>query len=170
MSDPHAAAGPAPHLRPATDADVDAISAIWWAGWRDGHLGNVPGELLPHRGADEFRRRVPAQVPHTTVAELDGAVVGFVVVHDDEVDQMYVGASARGSGVADVLLRAAEAQIAAAGHAVAWLAVVPGNARARRFYERNGWADAGHLEHEAPAGDGTVVVPSRRYERPARPA
>jgi hypothetical protein len=42
---------------------------------------------------------------------------------------------------------------------VAWLAVVTGNARARRFYERSGWADDGELDYVA---DG-VAVPCRRY-------
>jgi hypothetical protein len=42
---------------------------------------------------------------------------------------------------------------------VAWLAVVPGNARARRFYERSGWADDGGFDYVA----GEITVPCRRY-------
>ena len=65
--------------------------------------------------------------------------------------------------MADVLLAGAESAIAE-HDAVAWLAVVAGNTRARRFYERCSWRDAGALDHR-PADAGDTVVPSRRYEK-----
>lgn len=151
-------------FRPATHADVEAIAAVWHRGWRDGHLGHVPESLPPHRGLDDFRRRVPPRLPGTTVAVLGSDVVGFVTVHDDEVEQVYVSESARGTGVADALLRHAE-QVIAARYDVAWLAVVDGNARARRFYERNGWHDAGAVDYAAEITGGTMPVPCRRYEK-----
>jgi hypothetical protein len=65
------------------------------------------------------------------------------------------------------LLDDAEERVGAAGHVSAWLAVVPGNARARRFYERRGWADDGPFDYLAPGG---IAVPCRRYvKRVARP-
>ena len=70
--------------------------------------------------------RTGQRVPATWVAEVAGSVVGFVVVIDDEVEQIYVAAPARGTGVAGMLLDRAEDVIAAAGHGVAWLAVVAG--------------------------------------------
>jgi hypothetical protein len=48
--------------------------------------------------------------------------------------------------------------------AAGWLAVVAGNARARRFYERNGWRDAGAIDYAAEIRGGTLPVPCRRYE------
>ena len=45
----------------------------------------------------------------------------------------------------------------------AWLAVVAGNARARAFYRRRGWADEGPFEHRAPGG---FTVPCHRYAKP----
>jgi GNAT superfamily N-acetyltransferase len=148
--------------------DTESIAAVWYAGWRDGHLGHVPEALADHRRPEQFVARVPERLGTTTVATVDGRVVGFVTVHDDEVEQMYVDASARGTGVADVLLRHGETVIAD-GHAVAWLAVVAGNARARRFYERNGWHDAGTLAYSAQIDGGSTVVPTRRYEKHVRP-
>ena len=47
----------------------------------------------------------------------------------------------------------------------AWLAVVAGNARARRFYEKSGWHDAGGFDYPAEIKGGTIPVPSRRYEK-----
>jgi hypothetical protein len=68
---------------------------------------------------------------------------------------------------ADIELRPARPEdapaIVAAGHPTAWLAVVPGNARARRFYERRGWADAGPFDYAAEGERGPIPVPSHRY-------
>jgi GNAT superfamily N-acetyltransferase len=151
------------NVRPATENDAAAIATILESGWRDGHLGNVPDDLVALRTADSFRDRAAERVADTAVAELDGRVAGFVMVAGDEVEQVYVAAGHRGSGVADTLLAEAERLVASGGHPVAWLAVVPGNARARRFYERNGWTDDGGFLHEAPQASRTVMVPCRRY-------
>ncbi len=90
------------------------------------------------------------------------------MVVGDEVEQVYVGATARGTGLAATLLSEAEAQVAATGHDTAWLAVATGNARARRFYERCGWVDEGDLAYEVTALGETFVSPCRRYTRRVR--
>ncbi|MEU4690010.1 GNAT family N-acetyltransferase [Actinoplanes sp. NPDC023714] len=150
-------------LRPATEHDADAIAVIWEAGWRDGHLGHVPAELAALRTPETFKARTTERIAQTTVAEVGGRVAGFVMVVGDEVEQVYVDAGHRGSGVAGILLAAAERQVADAGHPTAWLAVIPGNARARRFYERRGWVDDGGFGYEAAHAGGSVTVPCRRY-------
>jgi ribosomal protein S18 acetylase RimI-like enzyme len=152
-------------LRAATADDVDTIAAIWHRGWSDGHLGHVPEALVQHRHRRDFLALVPERLATTTVAESELGVVGFVTVDDDEVEEVYVDRAARGRGVADALLGHAEA-IVAERFDRAWLAVVAGNARARRFYERVGWADAGPIAYAAPLPDGSrTPVPARRYER-----
>lgn len=70
-------------LRPATENDAAPIAMIWEAGWRDGHLGNVPDELAALRTADTFRTRAAEHVGDTTVAQIDGQVAGFVMVIGD---------------------------------------------------------------------------------------
>jgi hypothetical protein len=52
---------------------------------------------------------------------------------------------------------------------VAWLAVVAGNARARRFYAREGWHDAGPFEYVAQVDGGGIPLACHRYERRVRP-
>jgi GNAT superfamily N-acetyltransferase len=157
----------APTLRPAAPADSEAIAELWHCGWRDGHIGHVPDALLPHRHLEDFRRRVPSRLPTTTVATIAGPIIGFVTVIEDELEQMYVAATARGTGVADVLMRHAEAVIARRFD-TAWLSVVVGNARARRFYEKAGWHDAGPIDYKAEIAGGTIPVPCRRYEKEVR--
>jgi ribosomal protein S18 acetylase RimI-like enzyme len=82
----------------------------------------------------------------------------------DELEQLYVVRAARGTGTAGRLIESAEARIAG-GHEVAWLAVVAGNTRARRFYERVGWSDVAPVDYLAETSTGTFRVPCRRYEK-----
>lgn len=151
-------------LRTAVPADVERIAEVWYCGWLDAHVGRVPDALVVHRNPDDFPALVTSRVPLTTVAVDGDRVIGFVTVKGDEVEEIYVAAEARGGGAAVALLQHAEDAIAAR-FASAWLAVVAGNERARRFYERNGWSDGGAFDYAAEAGDGTVAVPCRRYEK-----
>jgi GNAT superfamily N-acetyltransferase len=153
-----------PAIRPAVPGDVDAIARIWHTGWIDGHDGHVPAQLVAHRDAAQFGPRARQRLESTRVAEVGGAVVGFVVVVDDEVEQIYVDASARGTGTASLLLRTGEDAVRNAGHQLAWLAVVAGNARARAFYGREGWRDAGAFSYLAETEAGPLPVPCQRYE------
>lgn len=156
-------------IRPADAADMAAVADLWHEGWHDGHAGHVPDGLTTARTLAAFHERTPARVGDTAVAVGDdGSLLGFVMVVGDEVEQVFVARAARGSGLAAELLAEAERRVAAAGHAWAWLAVVVGNARARRFYERHGWVDRGDLPYEVTAGGRTFVSPCRRYVKQVR--
>jgi GNAT superfamily N-acetyltransferase len=152
-------------LRPARPDDAGAIAAIWYQGWCEGHLGHVPDQLLAVRTRESFAVRAAQRVADTVVAVVDAGVAGFVMVVADEVEQVYVSDRHRGSGVANVLLAEAERLVAANGHEHAWLAVVAGNVRARRFYERNGWSDMGPFLYAARSAEGPIAVPCHRYEK-----
>jgi GNAT superfamily N-acetyltransferase len=152
-------------LRKASPEDANDVAEIWFLGWQDGHLGFVPQELVDARTEGSFRARAAERVGDTTVATVDGAVAGFIMVVDDEVEQVYVSALHRGTGVADVLIDEAERQARANGYGKAWLAVVAANARARAFYERAGWSDEGPFDYRAAADAGPIVVPCHRYTK-----
>src|SRR5215470_18392529 len=151
-------------FRAATRDDVGDIATIWHLAWIDGHRGHVPPGLEAHRRLDHFLARVPPRIELTTLAAVGGAVVGFASVHEDELEELFVAAAARGTGVAAALLAAGERRIAERFDR-AWLAVVAGNLRARRFYEKSGWSDAGGLDYPAETLSGRFIVPSRRYEK-----
>jgi GNAT superfamily N-acetyltransferase len=151
-------------LRKATPDDVGAVARIWHVGWADGHLGHVPAELVRHRSEESFATRARERIEGTWVAEAQGQILGFVVIKGDELEQIYVDRKARGTGVAAVLLRQAEVEIRKAGHRRAWLAVVAGNQRARSFYARLGWRDAGPISYQAETEAGPLAVPAHRYE------
>ena len=143
-----------------------AVADLWHEGWHSGHAGHVPDGLTAARTLEAFHQRTPVRVEETTVAVTDaGDLAGFVMVVDDEVEQVFVAPASRGTTLARLLLAEAERQVAAAGHPEAWLAVVSGNARARRFYEKHGWVDTGDLPYEVRAGGETFVSPCRRYAK-----
>ncbi|WP_336210726.1 GNAT family N-acetyltransferase [Nonomuraea sp. LPB2021202275-12-8] len=156
-------------LRLARADDADMIARIWHQGWRDGHLGHVPDELVAARTAEAFHVRSSERISDTTVAVAEGAVVGFTMVVMDEVEQIYVAEQQRGTGVAAVLLSEATYRVAANGYKRAWLAVASGNTRARRFYARNGWIDDGPYDYPAASAAGPIIVPCHRYSFPAHP-
>lgn len=156
-------------LRRAVAEDAEAVAAIWLRGWHDAHAGNVPDALMAVRTDASFGVRAAERVDDTVVAVVDGAVAGFVMVVADELEQVYVAREQRGTGVAAILLAEGERLVRAKGHAKAWLAVVPGNARARKFYERNGWTDEGAFDYTASSADGPVAVPCHRYVKRVAP-
>ena len=140
------------------------VADLWHEGWHDGHAGHVPDGLTAARTLAAFHERTPLRVADSAVAVSDaGDLLGFVMVVGDEVEQVFVARAARGTDLAARLLGEAERRVAAAGHSSAWLAVVAGNARARRFYEKHGWVDAGDLPYEVTALGETFVSPCRRY-------
>ena len=84
----------------------------------------------PRARLGDLRRRVAEDLGRIQVAPGEDGVAGFVTVHDDEVEQLYVAPEARGRDVAGRLLDHAE-QVIAERHDRAWLAVVAANRRAR---------------------------------------
>ncbi|WP_078873754.1 GNAT family N-acetyltransferase [Streptomyces sp. NRRL S-1868] len=152
-------------FRPARPADAPEVARIWLHSWRDGHLGHVPEELAAVRTPESFATRAAERVGDTLVAVVDGAVAGFVMVVAEEVEQVYVAAPHRGTGVAGLLLTEAERLVREGGHRRAWLVAAEGNARARRFYERQGWVDEGRVDHPAQGPDGPIPVPCHRYTK-----
>ena len=159
-------------IRGARSSEAGRIATIWFDGWRDGHLGFVPDALVAARTEASFLRRAVDRVDGTTVLTVDEVIAGFVMVVGDEVEQVYVDSGFRGTGAARALLAEAERQVGDGGHETAWLAVVAGNARARRFYERQGWTDGGLFEYgaanEAGAKTNAIAVPCHRYEKRIR--
>jgi putative acetyltransferase len=160
-----------PILRPATFDDVEAVTGVFHEGWHDVHPGRVPDGLTERRTLDAFRDRVArriAETDETTVAEVDGAVAGFIMVSADEAEQVYVDRAHRGTTVATLLLTEAERQIAEAGHDVAFLVVVRGNDRAQAFYTRQGWTDEGDVDYPVTALGEHFLSPCRKFTKRVR--
>ncbi len=155
-------------LRPARDHDAPAVAQVWWEGWGDAHLGHVPEEVVVARTRESFDSRAASRVADISVVEVDGVVRGFVMVGEDEVEQVFLDRGARGSGLATLLLDEGERRVRSHGHRRARLFVVPGNPRARAFYARRGWRDDGDVIY-TPVDDDSLEVPTRLYTKHVSP-
>jgi GNAT superfamily N-acetyltransferase len=130
-------------IRPFAPSDRSVVAALWHDAWHDGHGAIFPTDVVAQRTLATFDLRLAGIAADALVAEGNDSVVGFVSLWQNEVDQLYVAAPARGSGVATALLEAAETELAARGIADAVVQCSVGNARAYRFYRQRGWTDTG---------------------------
>ena len=155
-------------VRDAEPNEVDALAKIWYDGWKDAHAEILPEELKRIRTRESFTARMRAALATVRVAGPPGAPVGFHMLKDDELYQLYVSAHARGSGVAAALIADAEARLADAGFETGWLACAIGNDRAARFYEKSGWRRVGHMINRLETPDGVFDLETWRYEKRVR--
>jgi GNAT superfamily N-acetyltransferase len=152
-------------VRPAENRDLEPLAQLWFDGWRDAHEAIVPAELTRLRTLESFRARMQRGLANVRVAGPPGAPLGFSMVKDDELYQLYVSAQARGTGVAAALIADAEARIAATAFNTAWLACAIGNHRAARFYEKSGWRRAGTMVIDSETSSGPFPLDVWRYEK-----
>jgi len=152
-------------VRSALKAEIDEIARIWYDAWQDAHARILPTQLKELRTLESFRERIQRALPSVRVAGSIGEPVGFCIVKDDELYQLFVSAQSRGSGVAAALLADAEDRLLQCGVKTAWLACAIGNDRAARFYEKCGWRRTGIMTNLAETENGTFPLETWRYEK-----
>ena len=152
-------------IRTADPNDVDVLAAIWHETWHEAHAHLVPRELTVLRTRESLRARLTAALQSIRVVGEIGTPLGFCIVKDDELYQLFVAPAARGSGAAAALLADAEARLAAARVHTAWLACAIGNDRAARFYEKHGWRRVGTMVNYAETSNGAFPLEVWRYEK-----
>jgi ribosomal protein S18 acetylase RimI-like enzyme len=157
-------------VRNAEEAEIDHLARMWYEGWRDAHEQIVPAELTRLRTLESFRDRLQAALPSVRVIGTSGEPIGFCIVKGSELYQLYVSATARGSGAAAALVSDAEAQLAEHGVETAWLACAIGNERAARFYEKCGWRRVGTMINHLETPNGEFLLEVWRYEKRVAPS
>jgi putative acetyltransferase len=125
-------------LRAYRAEDEDAAIALWLETWQHAYPGIDFAARVPWWRERWRNELVPkAQI---IVAEADGVLTGFVTIDaKGYLDQLVVAPAHWGSRLADTLVE--EAKRRSPGRIT--LLVNTDNARAIRFYERNGFAHAG---------------------------
>ncbi|QDP24465.1 GNAT family N-acetyltransferase [Bradyrhizobium cosmicum] len=157
-------------VRPAAAGEVDHLALVWHDAWHESHAHLAPPELVRLRTVPSFRDRLAVKLPDVCVVGPAGAPLGFCALKGDELNQLFVSAEARGSGVAAALIADAEARLAARGVELAWLACAVGNARAARFYEKSGWRNAGTFMMFSETSNGPFPVEQWRFEKRLTPS
>jgi len=126
-------------LRPYITADEDAAIALWLRTWQQTYPDI---DFVARLGwwRERWRSELVAQT-RITVAESDGVLTGFVTVDPKTLylDQIVVAPEAWGSGMAEALIAAAR-RLSPSGLD---LQVNQDNARAIRFYEKQGFIITG---------------------------
>lgn len=160
-------------VRAATVEDAFAIERIRVYGWRAAYRHVLPAEELDAMEIDETRWRQRIVEPptgwSTVVAEDEGGdVVGFASVgpsRDEagigELYAIYVDPESWSTGTGRALIEHAE-EILRRDFAEATLWVLDDNPRARRFYERAGWAPDGARKSEQRWGVRAAEVRYRK--------
>lgn len=152
-------------VRDAEADEIDQIAQVWFDSWRDAHKEIVPADLTATRTLESLRDRVEASLDDLRVVGERGNPIGFAMVKDDELYQLFVAASARGTGVAAALVADAEERLADFGFRTAWLACAIGNDRAARFYEKQGWRRVGNMPGRFQTVNGEMTLEVWRYEK-----
>ncbi len=157
-------------IRAATRADADGITDVQVASWRAGYAHVFPESVLYGDDFDGSRRRfwtawrfapghriaVAAVADQTADDAAAGGerVVGFASYGPErerargftgrgELWAFYLHPDVWGTGIAATLIDHAHDRLRAEGFHEAVLWVLDDNPRARRFYEKHGWAATG---------------------------
>lgn len=153
-------------IRDAEVSEIGQLARLWFDGWQDAHARIVPAELAKVRTLQDFEQRLQAAPSGVRVAGVAGAPIAFYILKGAELYQFYVSSSARGSGIAAILMADAERQLRDRDISTAWLACAIGNDRAARFYEKCGWSRIGTVIDDVAVPGGTFPLEVWRYEKP----
>ncbi|MEU8529799.1 GNAT family N-acetyltransferase [Streptomyces sp. NPDC048629] len=167
-------------IREMTESDADAVAGVRVDGWRSAYAGIVPRTWLDRMtvAEDALRQRTRLAEPGRAATDLvatdpDGAVVGWTCFGPvgaagapgpdwAELYTLYVRPDLIGHGVGRALLDEVHTRAGAAGFAGMLLWVLADNHRARRFYDRAGYAPDGAVQNDTYDD---VVLDELRYRR-----
>jgi GNAT superfamily N-acetyltransferase len=153
-------------LRPATDADVEAMVELQLAAWREGFVPILPLAFEvpdPEGFAPRLAEALAVEGVHSTLAVEGDRMVGWITygVNRDpdtgprtgEVRSLFVHPDRWRSGVGTTLMNAALAALAEEGYDEATVWSFDDNDRANAFYERHGFErDGAGQRREFSAG------------------
>lgn len=178
MAQPRACADTATmtEVRAAVPADAPDVARLHVRSWQSAYRGLIAPELLDGLDPEVFANRytfgrVGLRMPSTLVA-VDGSTIrglattGLCRDQDlpnfGELMAIYVDPVYLRTGAGRLLIAAARERLRGVGVAAAALWVLDGNARARRFYERDGWRFDGARRSRTY---GNAPVEEVRYRR-----
>ena len=158
--------------RTATVDDVAAIAALHADSWRRAYRGIYSDEFLDNDVFDdrlaEWSERFahPSAKQRTTVAEVDGELIGFVhtLLDDDRtwgalLDNLHVRYGEKRSGVGTRLMsESAGAVLDDASGSGLYLWVLEHNVAAQSFYDARGGTCVERVDHTSPDGEAAPVL------------
>lgn len=164
-------------LRPAEPGDAMGVAHVHVRAWQVAYRNLLPDEYLNGLKPEDRAKRytfggTDAREPMTTVAlDAAGTIRGFATTcaaRDadlpgyGELAAIHVDPDWWGRGVGVALLASSRAFLLDSGFKRAVLWVLIGNARAKRFYAKDGWAPDGTRRTDTVWG---IQVEDQRYRR-----
>ncbi|MDP9144925.1 MAG: GNAT family N-acetyltransferase [Actinomycetota bacterium] len=159
-------------IRSAETRDAADLARVHVTSWQAAYKGLVNQDFLDSLDIEArtvwWERALGREANLVSVGEIDGTIEGFCLAGASgdegwgEVFALYVTPGHWGTGLGRDLLAAGEGALHGAGHARALLWVLDGNARARAFYQRRGWAIGKPIRIENIGGTDLTEV---RYEK-----
>jgi ribosomal protein S18 acetylase RimI-like enzyme len=138
-------------VRPATLSDVEGIARAHVQAWRESYRELIPQATLDALSVEkrtaQWRHTLGNPDRTTFVAEIDGAVCGFVsgggilwsgLSTGSEISALYLLDAVKRRGIGRALFRTGMIALAGRSFASTGLWVLTGNVPARRFYETMG--------------------------------
>ena len=141
-------------LRAAVPEDAHGVARVHVRSWQSAYRGLIAQDYLdglePEVWAGRYTfGRIGLRLPSTQVA-IDGSTIcglaTTALCRDTDLSNfgellaIYVDPAYAGTGVGRLLMTGARERLRRVGVMAASLWVLDGNVRARRFYERDGWA------------------------------
>ncbi len=120
-------------IRPYTDADLDNVVALWYWSWSHAFPTLTHPQLF-EQWKSRFQNDYSKQ-GSVWVATTQNRVVGFVVVSDSVIAQIFVEVEMQGRGVGTTLLNHAKTLYPSG----LTLTTLQQNEQACRFYEKHGF-------------------------------
>jgi ribosomal protein S18 acetylase RimI-like enzyme len=120
-------------IRLYTDADLDSVVALWYRSW-----GDAFPTLRHPQPFDQWKSRFQndySKQGGTWVVTTQDRVVGFIVVSDRVISQLFVEVKMQGRGVGTELLNHAKKMYPSGLR----LTTLQQNEQACRFYEKHGF-------------------------------
>lgn len=153
------------HVRPATEADIQAVQEVARWTWFATYAGHVADDdidrfVRANYNYARLRRAIERLGEGFLVADTDDGIAGYAMVSatDEataELHSIYILPRYHGQGIGKALWAEAVDYASASGFAALALWVLASNERARRFYERHGAIAT--EEREFRLGDGLIV-------------
>lgn len=166
--------------RLAIRSDAAVTAELCTAAWRAAYVGLLPGDLLAgldiakaeNAHAQRFEAQVstPRMAAKQWVVEAGGKVVGLAGIgpgRDEEFlprSELYslnVHPDFWGTGAGHALHSRVLSELSQRSEAESYLWVLPGNSRARSFYERAGWVPTEYTKADPTAGESVVDLQYR---------
>ena len=150
--------------RLASAGDLPALARVWHDGWHSTHA-TIDPDVAVRRPLLFFEERIGSALPNCVAGCVGGEVVGFASWEESSIGQVFVLPAFHGRGLAVRVIGAAEDALKREGHGRIALFCRKGNARARAFYEKHGWAVVGEVDHSLGHMDGCKRVIVWRLEK-----